>query len=333
MSSTATVLPRRARKRPVIHVFNPTQFSDSVAVGGHFFSFAPRSVGECTCAHHQRDKGEDPTGVHELMEWPRTERGKLITAGGLGTREVVMAADKVADHIVSPECRGGKEYIILEGTPDEQEDQKRAAIDRWNVRYLADAEQTIATWESHVASLKSMRPGDPPPRRPRHVVAAYQFSDNHVAMAGRKAKFVCDLCGWDGLDAEPQMPDTGESLAWHRRRRHPGVAMSINAEMVAAMVADDEPPAATTEDFGESTQGELAGSGAAKPGDAPAPPSAPDPEGDALVRRSKAHGMALGVADKKGLHHGDMDVIADVKKRLDEHVAAKKKAVEKPTDK
>lgn len=316
---------RRPRKRLVVPVFNPTHFADEVAVGGHFFSFEPMSVGRCNCAHHQKEAGEDPTGVHELTDWPRNEKGVIVDSGGRGTREVVMTADQVADHIVSPDCRGDKGFVRLEGTEAEQEDQKRAAIEKWVKYHLADVEQEIATWEAHVSNLRAARPGDPPPRRPRRVVAAYQFRDNHLAMLGRRAKFVCDMCGWDGLEAIPPRADTAANLAEHRRVTHPGVV--IGQAAVEAAPA----PGKAEEDLGNAAGGSIDGAGTAPEGTAVA--TSKDKEGAAVAARAKAMGVELSVADKKGLAHDDPDVIGDVKARIDVAKAAAAANAKKKTSK
>jgi hypothetical protein len=333
-AAPATLDPRlpRQRRRAVIMVFNPTHFADDVPVAGHFFHFEPKSVGQCLCAHHQRAVGEDPTGVHEILDWPRTERGQLVTDGGLRAREVVLSAEKVADIIVGPECRGAKGYVTLEGSPAEQEEQKAAAVQKWVTFHLADVEQTIAGWEAHVADLRQMRPGDPPPRRPRHVVAAYQFRDNHLEMIGRVAKYVCSLCGWDGLEAIPPRPDTAESLAGHVRQAHPGVALPEVAPEPAPAPAANRPPTQaeldeerTLESMGDDPNSQVLGNAAAPAGSTPVERK-PDPEGEALTQRAKQLKMPLSVADLKGLQFGDPDVVKDVTARLEAFKKAAKKA-------
>jgi hypothetical protein len=316
----STLQMPRIRRRNVVRVFNPMHKSDDVMVNGTFFHFDPRSVGQCICSNHQKDVGEDPTGVHELRDWPRTERGEVNNSGGPGSRVIAaegsMTADKVAEYIVSPDCRGDKGFVILDGSPAEQEEQKRAAIEKWARYFLAQCEDEIARWEQHVGNMRAARPGDPPPRRTKRVIEAYEFRDEHLALMGRRAQFICDLCGWE---AEDPVPDTAQSLGAHIARSHAGVA-NEGARAVAIQASNalniSPPPAAAPEPLASTPAGEA---GVTTGGGEPETTDGEDfsaSPGAALLLRAKTLGLNLSVADTKGLSHDDADVIADVQERL-----------------
>jgi len=216
-----STLPRTIQRRPTearVYVYNPSPFADDVQALGDFYHFPPRGVAQCVCAHHSptRPGGNlgDNQGVHAKHDWPRDEKGKLLTSG---RKEVVADAQRVADFIVSEECRGGKGFVILQGTAEEIAEQKAHADATFVAFFLPQVEQTIANWEASVSDYRKNRPGDLAPRQPKVVRDAYHFRDNYADVAAailqRRKAWVCNVCG-DERDSERELVATCS-------RRHP----------------------------------------------------------------------------------------------------------------
>lgn len=271
-------------KREKIRVFSPKHLIDDVEAFGTYFRFEPFSVVE----------------VGDIRQYPRDEKNRLI----LKKKPVIIAeARQVADFIVSSECRGAHHFIILrapEGTP-ECESEKQEATQQWIAVYLEQSEQEISGWERFVSEFRIARAGSPPPIMPKHIKRAYDFRASYAAgLIGRK-EFICMICSADF--------DTIEDYNKHASIQHPGAGssgvgpMTPSAPPPAPMLAPVKAIGAQGPSLAEEKRRKEA-----------------ERKGAAILARANDIGLPLSVADKKGLQHGDKDVIADVTQRFEKEL-------------
>lgn len=396
--STQPIPRRRAETR--VLVYNPGHLADDVPVMGHFYHFPPRGIGQCTCAHHQpsRPGGQpgDNQGVHAVYDWPRNEKNEMITSGA---REVVADAQRVADFIVSEECRGAKGFVILEGSAEEIAEMKRAADRNFVAFYLPQVEQVIANWEASVADYRKNRPGDAAPRQPKVVRNAYEFRDNFGDLLPvttvRRLPWICNICGNEAeneaaltavcnrrhpaqtdytnvaaVDVSPRVissprfqgvprppapvvhpsagpPESEEALRERlgateeemRRDAAMGEAGEDDVDLLPGLaqgLAEDVSEEDLRAEGAITDQSPRAAGGPRTPGGSTVPAgilagitrAARIKAGAEALANAEASKVNLSVADRKGLAHGDADVIADVVERIGAKKGKTKKAPE-----
>lgn len=230
---------------------------------------------------------ESTVEIGDLYDWPRDDQtNRLITTGH---RDIVMAAYDVAEFICSAECRGKRGFVILEGTPEERERQKAEAIQTWAEEEVGRVEEKIANWEAYVQRAVSAAPGMPAPRQPKDVTRAYAWRKKYLRAQDARSEFVCRFCGFE----------TGDQgrLQAHLVEEHPG-AVPMLAPSVPAVpgpaIAVASPPEPSAQDPGQEERIRL---------------------GAVLMDQVAQQGFPISVADRKGLEHGDPDVLSDVRAR------------------
>lgn len=327
-----TAAPRGPRQRPRVPVFNPSDWPDDVQAGGRTYHFEPGGV----------------TYIEDMLEWERDEETRAL----LYARPQKIApdgndADKIATLICSSDVRGDKGFVILDGAPDTWDAQKAEAREKWVAQHEGQVEATIASWEAECAGRVSA--GLPLPTQKKAVVLAYAWRKRHRAGLTRDPELLCLVCS--------HYASTRDELAAHVREEHPRQAAQLLGTPAPTPVVVAPPPAAEPVSRGRGRQ--PAPHKVAQPAPAPqleaddetpeesaereameaqdfAPPdvetalgnlAAQKPgkadqviAGNELVARAEKVGMALSVADRKGLKHGDSDVIEDVLARITAHV-------------
>jgi len=295
---SSSTVPRRRDRR--VNVYNPSHRNDVVQAFGSFYTFAPHAVGKCLCAPHNQPGREENVGIHSVLEFPKNEKlepefDKPRKVGAEGD----LTADRVAEFIVSDECRGAKHFVILEGTPAEIEELKRVADARYVGAYLEKVESSIASWENYVSKFRTENPSSVAPSMPKDVQEDYAFRARHrEAMKKRKAH-VCLICSLD--------TDDRAEYVKHYAEEHPNAPQPT---------ADGGAPPLV--DYDDDDEGEGKSKNRLTPG-----------LGRKMLARAEAAGLALSVADVKGLKHDDFDVYQDIEVRMDEAKAAAKVAREK----
>lgn len=318
--STAAIRPR-IRRDPRLLVYNPTLFTDHVEAGGVTYHFEPHGYATCACAEHNVKGAEDNLGVHAGYDWPRDNKNVLLTTG---IKKVAaggeMTADVCAEMICSPAVRGGKFFVISEGTPAQRQAIEAEARSRWSAQYADEVEQGIQSWERECRELQLSQPGALPPRQPRHVQDWYKFRKGWQTNTVDRSEHVCLTCGHDA--------ESKAALDAHILEDHPGIAADRGLGRPAAPIAPLAERAAKT------NADDAARNAAAPPVEAEAPGAGPgaevaggeageteDPQdetetGEVVRARAQRTGVDLSVADIRALAQDDQEVIADVKKRI-----------------
>lgn len=320
--------PRR-RPRQKFPVFNPGDWPDDVQAGGRVYHFDPQGV----------------TPIEDMLEYDRdeetrrllTEKGTIIPQGG--------DAQTIADLIVSSDVRGDKGFIILEGPPETWDAQKRVARAVWVAQHERTVEASIASWEAACAGRVAS--GLPLAVQPKHVSLAYEWRRTNRVGLTRDYELVCQVCSHDA--------PTREALSLHIQEIHPRQAAQLQPPATVP-IAEALPRAAEEQRTAaprripvrkasapapvepEETLAETVEREAMSAQDlAPAPvegalgrlaaevkePSKDEKvaQGTELAERAQKVGVDLSVADRKGLKHGDIDVIEDVQTRVTSKVS------------
>lgn len=335
----------RARRERRVPVFNPSHLAADVMAFGDFYHFDPMSIGTCGCVQHNvpdLNGRRDNIGCHNKYEHARNEKQHLLLEAPMSVAgEGRCTADAVAEFIVSAESMGAKGFVILEGNAQDQEHQKRAAIEKYVAFHMTIVEETISSWEAQVASFRLARPGAAVPRQPRHVTEAYAFREKHMSAVedADRGLLICSLCG-------SRQPDQAK-LDGHVERSHPAAfipsaAPSNVTHMPAprpalqAVPPPEEEPDPSEEEFSDGVGSVSAG---------PLEDNVPNDLGDqarstpqreetgvttpaamnkreqvAYVRRisadAKAIGVELSVADEAGLEAKNPEVMRDILARI-----------------
>jgi hypothetical protein len=193
-------------------------------------------------------------------------------------KKIVRTAAEVAKAICGDGAMGPKGFVILQGSPEEQQRDMRKAMETYAAHRVKTCEEITRNWESMCAQITA--DGSPPPRRPRKVVMAYEDLERYQYGATPRGQYICQICGFDTNDE-----------AKFNAHKHPG-------KIVPKVSGEAPAPAAPGETKREG------------------PPR--DPEaGAALIDRAARAGVELSVADQKGLRYGDPQVIGDVRDRID----------------
>jgi len=280
-----TAVQPRARGRdpwnPRIEVYSPVTRPRDVECFGTLYHFPPRGIAQCICAEHVASG--DVEGVHDAFEYERDDMNRILTQH---PKKVTFTALQVARHICGPDLMGGLGFVMLAGSMEEQEAQKRQADLRYAEFRSSEVEEIIADWEARCAEYSRIRPGQAPPRRPKNVADAYKDRElmERGANEGR-ADYICPTCS--------EETTTREAMDAHMALRHPGL-VGVSPITAPAVRAPDE---AAPEPI-QRVQTSLVASG------------------KRYVELAGKAGLPLSVADRKGLEHGDPDVIADIVVRL-----------------
>lgn len=196
----------------------------------------------------------------------------------------VLVADamKVAKFICEKDQYGRVGFVRLRGDQTARERQMVQAREEWVRHRLVEAEGEIAEWESRIMKHNMESPGVAPPQRPLSVVRAYQDRARYrgvVAALSPRAEFICRVCS--------EEHSTRDAIVAHIRTEHP--QSPLDDSIFESAAAAQPEPAAAPKDRRAANR---------------------------LLMQAQKAGLALTVADIKGLKNGDADVIADVTARL-----------------
>lgn len=264
--------------------------------------------------------------IHPHLKPFRDEEGNMKP----GPWENVLTAEEVVEVLCSEEQEGrfGLVGIPQDATEEEILGLKEDAREKWFGAWSAMSENEIAEWESSVSQLRVERPGELPPKPPRRIRAFYEFRKLRRNAGLDRKPHVCLLCGLDF--------DGGSDLMAHQQWDHPNVPNVASATAVISSPQTRPGPPADMVPAVAVPQAEIAPLPTEDDEDraalAPRPAVVPRPEAPAMTQdekvtrergrqlffEAKRLGIEISVGDQKGLRMGDVEVLADIERKVKE---------------
>jgi len=268
----------------VVHVVSGSDFTETVEMAGHYFTFPPRG----TCV------------INDIEDFPWSQSSDGKRRRIWERREVIETAKSLAHRMCSDEHYGRKGFMVMLGDGRDEE-RKLEARRRWVSFYEDYCRQVESGWVTKITGFRVANPSGVPPRQPRSVQhcqawltkleqGLVDLGDGRGAPAAFQAAAICGYCSAEFEDEV--------SAKEHVRLRHPAASDDADAVITPQTVeAKKRRPAAEKDE---------------------------DTAAAYIVRKAKALGVPLTSEELEGLVVEDKDVISAITARLARAVAGDK---------
>jgi hypothetical protein len=196
-----------------------------------------------------------------------------------------VTAQQVAEDICADDKYGADGFVILSGlSPAEREMTKAKADAFWDEKHANRIFTEVEGWEGFVRGCRENNLALP--KMPKRIADAYAFrKQSRLSVA---PTILCPVCA-------AELKNQAE-LRQHISDEHPETMVSEALDILARRTPEVEKVEEPSLLQVKRTENEE--------------------KGRALAAEAHEEGMALSVADQKGLRHGDRDVIRDIEARL-----------------